>query len=49
MPEKILVIYDEPGMMSGSAKKYDYQEFSGKPFRPTDLRAETRDVFSEPS
>jgi hypothetical protein len=49
MPEKILVIYNEPAMMSGSARKDGYQKFTWKPFRTADLRVKTRDIFSEPS
>ena len=49
MPEKILVIYNEPVTMSGSAKKDSYHKFTRKPFRTADLRGKTRDIFSEPS
>lgn len=49
MPEKILVIYNEPVIMSGSARKDSYQKFTCKPFKTADLRGKTRDIFSEPS
>jgi hypothetical protein len=49
MPEKILVIYYGAVVLKGSAKKDSYHKFTRKPFRTADLRAKTRDTFSEPS